>query len=322
MSRPITILNVEDDDDDADILQRALNDVPDQEYRLHRTGTLAGLAGALAAVQPDLILLDLHLPDGRGTETIETAVRHAAEIPILVLTGSGSDQMARCSIEAGVQDFIPKSELFTPHLKRSIDFAIQRKKLQSSSERRAMLDPLTGLMNRAGLMRHLAGATARVRRHGGGFGLMFVDLDGFKAINDRYGHAAGDAILIVVARRAEEIARANDGLCRLGGDEFVFCLDGLQTRAKARQAGVRYASAIEKPIVLGQQFSGARVAVSASIGLAVCPKDALDVNELMNVADKAMYEHKRARHVTVGRALAVPPRPVTAGSRAAPGRSR
>jgi diguanylate cyclase (GGDEF)-like protein len=321
MSRPITILNVEDDDDDAEILQRALSDVPDQEYQLHRTGTLAGLPGAIAAVQPDVILLDLHLPDGHGTESIETAIRFAADVPVLVLTGNNSDQMGRSSIEAGVQDFIPKSELFTPHLRRSIDFAIQRKKLQSHSERRAMTDPLTGLMNRTGLMRQLAGATARVKRHGGGFGLMFVDLDGFKAINDRYGHAAGDEILIEVSRRAEEIARANDSLCRLGGDEFVFCLDGLQTRSKARQAGVRYAGAIERPILLGQQFGGARVIVSASIGLAVCPKDSQDANELMSIADKAMYERKRARREAAGHTSSVPPRPVTTGSRATLGRS-
>lgn len=319
MSRPITILNVEDNDDDADILSHALMGAAGREYHLHRTGTLGELPQAIATTRPDLILLDLHLPDARGTETVHAAMRYAADIPILVLTGNGSDQIGRSSIEAGVQDFIPKTEMFTPHLMRSIDFAIQRKQLQRDTEQRAVTDPLTGLTNRAGMMRHLIGSAARVRRHGGGFALAFLDLDGFKAINDRYGHSAGDEVLTEIAKRAQAIARANDLLCRLGGDEFVFYLDGLHTRAKARQAAARYAAVVEKPIVLGPDSGNARVAVSASFGLAVCPKDSLDAKELMSVADRSMYERKRAKQASA--AKVTPFRPTVVATRTGDTRS-
>src|SRR5205085_701021 len=123
---------------------------------------------------------------------------------------SGSEQIGQTSIEAGAQDFIPKAELMSGHLTRSIDFAIQRNQMQRDSESRAVRDSLTGLTNRAGLIRHLASATARVRRQGGGFALAFFDLDGFKPINDKFGHAAGDDVLQCVAKRAMAIARAND----------------------------------------------------------------------------------------------------------------
>lgn len=291
----IKILNVEDDDTDADVLARALQCAPGREYEVHRTHSLAEMPKAIAATRPDLILLDLHLPDARGADTVHGAMRYAADIPVLVLTGSGSEQIGQSSIDAGVQDFIPKTELMSANLPRSIDFAIRRKQKLRDTEQSAMRDPLTGLVNRAGLLQYLSRATARARRQGGGFAIAFLDLDGFKAINDRYGHAAGDEVLVTVAKRARSIARANDTLARLGGDEFVFLLDGCFTRAKARQGASRFSAIISKPIVLGEDLGSAHVSVSASFGLAVCPKDSLDAQELLSVADQGMYENKRER---------------------------
>jgi diguanylate cyclase (GGDEF)-like protein len=307
MALCIKILNVEDDDDDADVLARALKCAPGRDYELHRTGSLAEMPGAIASTKPDLILLDLHLPDARGADTVQGALRFAADIPVLVLTGSGSEQIGQSSIEAGAQDFIPKTELLSSHLTRSIDFAIRRKQMQRDSEQRALRDSLTGLTNRAGLLRNLISATARVRRQGGGFALAFLDLDGFKAINDKYGHAGGDEVLVSVANRAQSIARANDTLCRLGGDEFVFLLDGSHTRARARQGASRFSAVIAKPMILGAEFGSPHVTVTASFGLAVCPKDALDANELMAIADRAMYESKRGKQAAAGRSGALRP---------------
>jgi diguanylate cyclase (GGDEF)-like protein len=255
-------------------------------------------------MRPDLIFLDLHLPDARGAETIHGAMRYAADIPVLVLTGSGSEQIGQSSIDLGVQDFIPKTELFTANLVRAIDFAIRRKQKLRDTEQTALRDPLTGLCNRAGLMQSMLRSTARTRRQGGGFAVAFLDLDGFKAVNDRYGHAAGDEVLVTIARRAESIARANDTLCRLGGDEFVFLLDGCFTRAKARQGAARFAAIICKPIVLSATSSAPHVSVSASFGLSVCPKDSPDPQELLSIADHAMYDTKRDKYAALSRAAA------------------
>jgi len=98
--------------------------------------------------QPDLILLDLHLPDAHGADTIHGAMHYAADIPVLVLTGSGNEQIGQSSDRCGVQDFIPKTELFSAHLPRSIDLCDRRKQMLRDSEQRAVRDPLTGLSNR------------------------------------------------------------------------------------------------------------------------------------------------------------------------------
>src|SRR5689334_20301909 len=150
----IKILSVEDDDDDADVLARALQCASGHEYELHRTHSLGEMPNAIAKTQPDLILLDLHLPDARGADTIHGAMRYAADIPVLVLTGSGSEQIGQSSIDLGVQDFIPKTELMSANLPRSIDYAIRRRQKLRDTEQNAMRDPLTGLVNRAGLMQY------------------------------------------------------------------------------------------------------------------------------------------------------------------------
>src|SRR6185503_3231382 len=141
---------------------------PGREYELHRRRSLSEMPDAIAETRPDLILLDLHLPDAHGADTIHGAMRYAADIPVLVLTGSGSEQIGQSSIDAGVQDFIPKTELLSSNLTRSIDYAIRRKQKQRDAEQLAMRDPLTGLVNRAGLMQFMVRATARARRQGGG----------------------------------------------------------------------------------------------------------------------------------------------------------
>ena len=300
----IKILSVEDDDDDADVLDRALKGATGREYELRRICSLAEMPGAVAATQPDLIFLDLHLPDARGAETIHGALRHAGDIPVLVLTGSGSEQVGQSSIDLGVQDFIPKTELFSANLARAIDYAIRRKQKLRDTEQTALRDPLTGLNNRGGLMQSMLRSTARARRQGGGFAVAFLDLDGFKAVNDRYGHAAGDEVLVTIARRAESIARANDTLCRLGGDEFVFLLDGCFTRAKARQGAARFSAIICKPMALSAAIGAAHVSVSASFGLSVCPKDSLEPQELLSIADHAMYDTKRDKYASFSRTAA------------------
>jgi diguanylate cyclase (GGDEF)-like protein len=182
--------------------------------------------------------------------------------------------------------------MMSPILKRSIDFAIQRKGIVRAAEKRAATDALTGLANRAAFTRELETATAQADRHGGGFALAFIDLDGFKAINDTRGHAAGDEVLVAVAARIRAAARASDQPCRLGGDEFVILLDGIAAEDQAMHAAARYATAIEQPITLAD---GATVQVGASLGLACCPADGRSASALMLAADARMYASKAER---------------------------
>jgi diguanylate cyclase (GGDEF)-like protein len=251
--------------------------------------------GILSSFRPDIVLLDLNLPDSRGLDTVRSAVLASHDAPILVLTGSMDDETGTGAVEAGAQDFLPKPEMLTPILKRSIDFAIQRKSIVRAAELRAATDALTGLSNRAAFSRTLDQATAHADRHAAGFALAFIDLDGFKAINDTYGHAAGDEVLVAVAARARGVARSSDHICRLGGDEFVILFDSVVAEEHARRAAARYAAAIEEPILLS---TGIEVRVGVSLGLALCPADGKTASELVQAADQRMYASKTERKRT------------------------
>jgi len=292
MPATIKILSVEDDDDDADLLAFALEQTPDRAYELRRARSLAQMHGILSSFRPDIVLLDLNLPDSRGLDTVRSAVLASHDAPILVLTGSMDDEAGTGAVEAGAQDFLPKPEMMTPILKRSIDFAIQRKAIIRAAELRAATDALTGLSNRAAFSRTLDQATAHADRHAAGFALAFIDLDGFKAINDTYGHAAGDEVLVAVAERARSVARSSDHICRLGGDEFVILFDSVAAEEHAWRAAARYAAAIEEPIRLN---CGIEVRVGVSLGLALCPADGKTASELVQAADQRMYASKMER---------------------------
>lgn len=153
----------------------------------------------------------------------------------------------------------------------------------------ALHDPLTGLANRKLFEEEMTHALARARRAGAGLGVAFVDLDGFKGINDRHGHDIGDAVLRAVANRLHEQVRAGDVVARLGGDEFVLILENSGTRADIgrRVDDLSAALHFELPIPDGT------VKVAASLGIALFPEDGDDAPNLLRLADAAMY---RAKH--------------------------
>ncbi|WP_250445244.1 sensor domain-containing diguanylate cyclase [Actinotalea sp. C106] len=151
-------------------------------------------------------------------------------------------------------------------------------------------DVLTGLPNRGELMRNLEVCLPQVGP-GAGIALLFVDLDKFKEINDTLGHAAGDELLIVVARRLRSSLRPHDLLARLGGDEFCVILTEIRDQAEVQGVVERLEVAVCQPVALGAGMA----AVGASIGVALAVDEVRDPSALFAEADAAMYEVKRAR---------------------------
>lgn len=164
---------------------------------------------------------------------------------------------------------------------------------QHQLELQAHHDPLTGLPNRTLLQDRLQGALNRARRDQRELALLFVDLDHFKAINDHFGHAAGDEVLCQTARRIAGSIRLGDTLARLGGDEFVVILDGLDHENTTEHALERINKALEEPLIMPD---GHAVKLCASIGLARYPQDGQHAASLLQHADTAMYQVKSARH--------------------------
>ncbi|MCV2353013.1 GGDEF domain-containing protein [Paucibacter sp. B2R-40] len=159
---------------------------------------------------------------------------------------------------------------------------------QEELEHLAQHDMLTGLPNRRLLEERLDTAIANARRHGGGICVLFIDLDRFKQLNDRYGHDAGDAVLKIVAGRLLGMMREVDTVARLGGDEFVVLLDS--------QTGVEHVLAVADKLLNGLtapiSYQGQELALGASIGIGRYPQDGQTRAEIMVKADKAMYEAK------------------------------
>ncbi len=181
----------------------------------------------------------------------------------------------------------------------------QRKRDEERIHHQANHDALTGLANRALFMETLAGAVTGSRSGagtgrgggggGGGVALMFIDLDGFKAVNDTLGHDAGDLLLKGAARRIERAAREGDMVARLGGDEFTVILPGVATPETARHIARRILAAISAPYSL----AGLPARISGSIGLALLEDSDADAEALLRRADAAMYAAKQGGKGTI-----------------------
>jgi diguanylate cyclase (GGDEF)-like protein len=172
-------------------------------------------------------------------------------------------------------------------------FAHYREDIAAGHERlrlQAQTDPLTQLPNRAHLLARLEEAVARARRDDLRLAVLFIDLDRFKNINDSLGHAIGDGLLIQVAQRLTAAVRASDTVSRLGGDEFVILLEGLSHAEQAAEVAQGLLQATSGHYSVAEH----ELAVTPSIGIAICPDDGCDVETLLKNADTAMYHAKSA----------------------------
>jgi diguanylate cyclase (GGDEF)-like protein len=152
-------------------------------------------------------------------------------------------------------------------------------------------DALTGLPNRQLLIKQLGITLKQAHRNGSSVALMFLDLDGFKAVNDAYGHDAGDGVLVEVAARLKSIVRGSDIVARLGGDEFVVVYSGVaKTHAEMGTLAEGVIASLALPIALPGGTTGS---IGTSIGIGIYPDDSTDMELLMKCADNAMYEAKK-----------------------------
>ncbi len=167
---------------------------------------------------------------------------------------------------------------------RLASLAVERRCLYKRLAFRAQYDSLTGLLNRASLYEHLG----HLLTSGSSVALIYLDLDGFKEINDTRGHAAGDIVLRHVANQVLGSVRRTDAVARVGGDEFVVALAGISTRSEALQVARAISAAVSVPV----EFDNGMLVVSASLGVSLYPLDGQDVDSLLKRADESMYKAK------------------------------
>jgi len=175
----------------------------------------------------------------------------------------------------------------------TVDDVTDRRRAESELTHQATHDPLTGLPNRVLLEDRLQQACARLHDASEAVSLLFIDLDGFKAVNDSYGHTIGDQVLIEVARRLRRIVRSVDTVARLGGDEFVAFCEGLPER-EVREVVQRLHDAIGVPLMI----KGEAIRIGASIGVEATRDPRATFDDLLARADQAMYREKRLNSTT------------------------
>jgi diguanylate cyclase (GGDEF)-like protein/PAS domain S-box-containing protein len=173
----------------------------------------------------------------------------------------------------------------------------ERKHLLASLDRMAYHDALTGVANRALLVERITHGLRVAEQRPDAFALLFVDLDWFKVVNDRWGHEAGDAVLVAIAQRLQSVVREADTVARFGGDEFVIVLEGACGAAALTAVMEKVTAAIAEPII----WKGAVLRIGASVGLARYPEDGLDAHALLQRADESMYSEKARRRSRAGR---------------------
>lgn len=250
-------------------LEPPLHDVP-----------AAPAAGSLeSALFP---LLRLESRDFSDTQPMQLVVER--QVRFNDLSGTGLALMTLCSL---LLLFLLVAYLRGHY--RNIAYALA---LEAQTEYLALHDPLTGLPNRYLLEDRVQQALANWRRSGVGFTLLFLDLDGFKGVNDRYGHAAGDELLCALSARLTKAIRESDTAARYGGDEFIMLIPGAVTDDDVATVKRKIMTAATTPF----EVDGATVAVEASVGISRCPQDGKDAKVLLRLADKGMYDvKKRAR---------------------------
>jgi len=244
----------------------------------------------------DLILLDLLMPGMDGFQVMEGLKEFETEgyLPVLVITAQPDHKLR--ALAAGAKDFIVKPfdlvEVKT-RIRNMLEVRLLYKQLEQHSQELATLalhDPLTGLPNRRLLMDRLSLAIAHARRYRRTMALMFLDLDGFKQVNDTLGHDAGDTLLEMVAARLVGAVRQDDTVARLGGDEFVIALPGAVQVNDVVELVSKVIQAVSQPY----SIQGRSVGMTASVGIGIYPAHGEDVATLMKSADLALHEAKRS----------------------------
>ena len=181
-----------------------------------------------------------------------------------------------------------------------LSMGISRRRAEAELQRQAVHDSLTNLPNRHLLKSHLQLALARARRHGYFGGLLFIDLDNFKTINDSLGHPVGDALLQEVARRLTQALRQEDTAARLGGDEFVVLLAEIRDDEQQAAQNIQVAAeGVHRVLSLPYSVQGHELHLTPSIGIALFPLDRDDADDVIKKADTAMYRAKEAGRNTI-----------------------
>jgi diguanylate cyclase (GGDEF)-like protein len=268
---------------------RALTDLAAERLRVGTVhhDDVADALSALPGMRVSCVVLDA---TAAGLEPVDALARlkaARADVPAVVVGADGNSTLALAAVQAGAQDVLAREGLDAASLERSIRYAIERKRTEVQLAHMALHDHLTGLPNRSLFDDRLEHALQRRRDSQRGVAVLFIDVDGFKRINDSLGHSAGDAALREAAVRIRSAVRPHDTVARLGGDEFTVLCEDLDGDG-ALSIGGRIVEALARPLAIDDSD----VVLRASVGVAVARREDMRPEELLRRSDDAMYQAK------------------------------
>ena len=269
-------------------MARLLSDVAASDYEMTWCADYQYALEAMLAPIHDIILLDYeHAPD-ICEELLRAASAHGCSTPIVCLTAKDNPELDQAAIRGGAADYLIKDQLDTVQIERTIRYAMDRKSAESELARLAHYDALTGIPNRLLFNDRLDRALQRADRGDSPFALLYVDLDGFKTVNDMHGHDVGDKLVQGIAERLSQCIRRTDSVARIGGDEFTVLLEKINSTNDTVMVAQKIIDVITEPF----DIDGQQLRVGSSIGIAVYPEAGTDAKTLLKHADMAMYEAK------------------------------
>ncbi|MBL7493066.1 diguanylate cyclase [Frankia sp. AgB1.9] len=223
-------------------------------------------------------------PAGERAAEEPESERSVVRIPI----GSATEPLATITIRRAARELTSEDVDFARSVGAVLGSAVLRIRVEAATRFWSLHDPLTGLPNRGALLDRLRRSLRRAQRDGHRTGVLFIDLDGFKAVNDTFGHQAGDELLKVIGDRLRRVIRPGDVVSRLGGDEFAMLCEGVDGLDDLRAIGERVMHELAPPVELHRPVS-----VGGSVGLALSGPDLTDAEQLLDAADVAMYQAKQ-----------------------------
>lgn len=250
----------------------------------------AGLA-ILAEHEVDIVLTDYHMPIMDGIQFVEAlrAQQEHEATPVLFVSASEYRHTTVRALDAGANDFIRKPFEGTELLARLRSFA-RLANLTKQLQKRATTDELTGLLSRREAIARLDMLHTTARRYGTPFSCILIDIDHFKAVNDLYGHAAGDAVLRKIASAVRQSVREADFVCRVGGEEFLV-LSQQTSLHDAAECGEKLRALIEAKVV---RVDGNEIKRTISVGVAEYSDADTEADTILRAADEALYGAKHA----------------------------
>jgi diguanylate cyclase (GGDEF)-like protein len=290
----LKILICDDDPADRKLVRTYLQQITSREIVLLEAGHTEEIQNALDKGRIDLVLMDNQMPGKSGMAWLAEITRRQLA-PVVMLTGSGTEEIAAQAFQEGAVGYLPKSSLSQEKLGNTIDVALDKwTRLQQAMadkeklERLANFDSLTGLYNRRAILGKLRDLINRANRYKEDFSLSMLDIDHFKRVNDRYGHLTGDGVLEKIAALIRRNIRDTDIVGRYGGEEFITILPQT-TLSSAWVVAERIRGIIEKTEM--KDSAGNVFTMTVSQGLAGWERGE-DAYPLISRADEALYKAK------------------------------